>query len=75
MYGCFLVLQANYGQCDADKVEKVKTLYREMDLPRVYAEYEESSYRDLLSLINISSGSLPPGVFTAFAQKIYKRKS
>lgn len=68
------VLQENYGQNKEEKVERVKALYREMDLPQVYANYEESSYQELMSLINSSSGSLPPAVFTAFAQKIYKRQ-
>ncbi|KAK7098332.1 farnesyl pyrophosphate synthase-like isoform X2 [Littorina saxatilis] len=68
------VLQDNYGQHDAEKVERVKKLYKEMDISRVYADYEESSYQELMSLINSSCGTLPPAVFTAFAQKIYKRQ-
>ncbi|XP_076450051.1 farnesyl pyrophosphate synthase-like [Babylonia areolata] len=68
------VLQENYGQHEERRVERVKTLYRDMDLPQVFADYEESSFQQLMALINSSSGALPPAVFVNFAQKIYKRE-
>ncbi|KAL8592054.1 hypothetical protein ACOMHN_032524 [Nucella lapillus] len=68
------VLQENYGRHEEEKVERVKAVYREMDLSQAYADYEESSYQELMSRINDCCGSLPPAVFTAFLQKIYKRQ-
>ena len=52
---------------------KVKALFAELELQRMYEEYEESSYQDLMQLIEKLSGKLPKQIFTAFAQKIYKR--
>jgi farnesyl diphosphate synthase len=66
--------QDNYGRHDEKKEAAVKELYRELDLSKVYSDYEESSYQALLNLINTSSGSLPTSVFVNFAKKIYKRQ-
>jgi farnesyl diphosphate synthase len=62
----------NYGQWDDKKVAKVKELYRDLDLPAVFAMYEEESYatiqKELDALI-----VLPRAVFEILLQKIYKR--
>lgn len=68
------VLLENYGQHDKKKVERVKELYQELSLDQVYRDYEETSYQQLMSLINDTSGPLPSSVFVSFAQKIYKRQ-
>jgi len=57
-----------------EKIAKVKDLYKTMGLQEVYTEYEEQSYKDLSQLIEKLSGNLPKEMFTAFAQKIYKRQ-
>ncbi|ESO97346.1 hypothetical protein LOTGIDRAFT_214193 [Lottia gigantea] len=68
------VLQENYAQNDEEKIEKVKKLYRDLNLSQVYQDYEEKSYQELMNLIEKSSGNLPKQMFIAFAMKIYKRK-
>ncbi|XP_041365410.1 farnesyl pyrophosphate synthase-like [Gigantopelta aegis] len=68
------ILQENYGQWDGSKVAKVKSVYKEIDLETVYRNYEESSYHELMDLIDKCSGSLPKDVFIKFAKKIYKRQ-
>lgn len=67
------LLQENYGYNDADKVEIVKSLYRELKLPEYFQEYEEESYRQLMKQIDCCK-QLPKKLFISFAQKIYKRK-
>ncbi|KAK6191276.1 hypothetical protein SNE40_003007 [Patella caerulea] len=68
------ILENNYGRDDESKIKRVKELYRDLNLTHVYTEYEESSYKELKTLIEKCSGSLPKEVFMAFADKIYKRQ-
>jgi len=68
------ILEENYADDVPEKIAKVKDLYKTMGLQEVYTEYEEQSYKDLSQLIEKLSGNLPKEMFTAFAQKIYKRQ-
>jgi farnesyl diphosphate synthase len=66
------VLQDNYGQGNDNKVQKVKQLYRDLDLPSEFERYEETSYQliqgELDRLTNV-----PRAVFEVLLKKIYKR--
>lgn len=55
----------------------MKTLYRELGLEGVYREYEDSSYQQLMTLIDAESAAsgLPRKLFVEFANRIYKRKT
>lgn len=66
------VLQENYAQHNPEKVAKVKAVFDEIDLKKVYADYEERSYEELLTLIEKLSDNLPKEMFLAYAKKIYK---
>lgn len=68
------ILQKNYGQKEAEKVAQVTALYKELDLPAVFAQYEQDSYNRLVALIEQCASPLPPAIFLRLAQKIYKRK-
>ncbi|XP_062522312.1 farnesyl pyrophosphate synthase-like [Corticium candelabrum] len=68
------VLEKNYGRKDEACVSCVKQLYSDLCLQKVYHDYEESSYSDLMASINTECGSLPKGMFIEFADRIYKRK-
>jgi farnesyl diphosphate synthase len=65
-------LLKNYGQWDDKKVAKVKALYRDLDLPAVFAKYEEDSYATIQKELDALT-VLPRGVFEILLQKIYKR--
>ena len=67
-------MQANYGRHDASCVAKVKDVYRALQLPKVYSDYEQSSYESLLALIDECSGTMPREMFHAYARKICKRQ-
>ena len=67
------ILDENYGYHDAEKVKKIKALFRELKLPEYFQDYEEKSYKELLVQID-SCKHLPKKLFLDFAQKIYKRK-
>jgi len=66
------VFQDNYGQSDEAKVEKIKEVYRALDMPKIFSDYEEASYKKLSATIE-GQDKLPKGLFSAMLQKIYKR--
>lgn len=65
------VLRQNYGAWDEKKVETVKELYRTLDLPKVFADYEEDSYQRIQRALD--EIDLPRDVFEILLNKIYKR--
>ncbi|XP_026172301.1 farnesyl pyrophosphate synthase isoform X1 [Mastacembelus armatus] len=66
-------LEACYGRHDDASVEKVKSLYNTLQIPKLYHKYEEESYQRLQKLIASHAQNLPHSVFFNFARKIYKR--
>eukprot|EP00980_Cylindrotheca_fusiformis_P016928 scaffold5156_cov143-Cylindrotheca_fusiformis.AAC.8 len=66
------VLESNYGQWDDKKVEKVKSLYRELDLPKVFTDYEEASYASIQEDLQ-KVDCMPKECFDILLKKIYKR--
>ena len=72
------VLEENYGQKDSVKETRVKEVYEQVGLPKVYSEYEENAYRTLSAKIAgipdvPGTNTLKREVFTSFLNKIYKR--
>lgn len=74
VYLSFYDFQENYGCQDEIKVKKVKELYKDLKLSELYCEYEEESYREILTMIEHYDGDLPKQVFVSFVNKIYKRQ-
>ncbi|XP_056408708.1 farnesyl pyrophosphate synthase [Hyla sarda] len=68
------ILQENYGQDEAEKVQHVKQLYEDLGLPAVYAQYEEESFQRLQNLISQHAQGLSTEIFLGLAHKIYKRQ-
>jgi len=66
------LLESNYGQWNDKKVAKVKDLYKELDLPKVFAEYEEESYQAIQAELDKVT-LMPRDVFELLLKKIYKR--
>lgn len=69
------VLEANYGRKNKVYEAKVKTVYNELQLEKVYQEYEEERVgiiREMIANVDESEG-LKKEVFEEFLRKIYKR--
>lgn len=69
------VLDECYGRKDKAMEAKVKALYEEMGLEKVYLDYEEDvvgKIRDRIAKVDESEG-LKKEVFESFLKKIYKR--
>lgn len=74
-------LDEHYGKCKVGSKEeqKIKDLYTELGLPKIYAEYEQASYDKIMSLKDSQAGAIlqeagvPWKVFETFLAKVYKR--
>jgi farnesyl diphosphate synthase len=74
------LFQASYGSKDASDVAKVKAVYDELNIPKMYKTYEENGYNDIVHQISHLSGgverrALNPEIFQSFLARIYKRDS
>jgi len=54
----------------------IKSLFTQLEIPKLYASYEEDSYNQLTNLIKGLDrlDQLPASIFQGFMEKIYKRK-
>lgn len=66
------LLAEHYGRDNPDDVAVVKKVYKELDLERVFKEYEDASFAKLSEMINLVH-SMPRAVFSDLLQRIYKR--
>ncbi|RKP13247.1 isoprenoid synthase domain-containing protein [Piptocephalis cylindrospora] len=66
-----LILKENYGKNDAACIKAVKSIYRELDLPGLFHEYEESSYERMKEMVLASDSSLLPHRFIS-VEGLYK---
>ena len=69
----YKTLEQNYGQWNDGKVSKIKALYKDLDLPKVFTEYEEASYLSIQKQVEQVADMVPKDVFDVLLQKIYKR--
>merc|ERR1712205_127509 len=66
------VLETHYGKDNPGDIAKIKALYNELQLEKLYLEFEEKTYASLqLKISQITR--VPPTVFTTLLSKIYKR--
>ena len=69
------VLDENYGRKDKEKEAKVKAVYEELDLKKVYEKFEDNrvaEIRAMIAKVDETEG-LKKKVFESFLGKIYKR--
>ncbi|KAI1117368.1 farnesyl pyrophosphate synthetase [Nemania sp. NC0429] len=69
------ILEDHYGRKDSAHEAEVKKLYNDLNLEKIYQDYEEKSANELLTKVNQldESEGLKKGVFEVFLSKIYKR--
>ena len=66
------IIEENYGKDDAECEKRIKKLYVELELEKLYLEYEEKSYKELTDIMEGQS-VLPKELFSSMLAKIYKR--
>ncbi|XP_011061596.1 PREDICTED: farnesyl pyrophosphate synthase-like [Acromyrmex echinatior] len=69
------ILEECYGSPDPEKVRRVKQLFIDLDLPKIYSTYEEKTYNLLKEHIQQMSCGLPHSFFLNLLRKIYHRVS
>eukprot|EP00033_Pygsuia_biforma_P002203 GCRY01002441.1.p1 GENE.GCRY01002441.1~~GCRY01002441.1.p1 ORF type:complete len:290 (-),score=78.54 GCRY01002441.1:77-832(-) len=67
------IFYANYGSKESAQVQKIKDLYKSLQLFERFQEYENNSYTKLNEQM-AACKDIPMGVFTMLLSKIYKRK-
>ncbi|RZC33233.1 polyprenyl synt domain containing protein [Asbolus verrucosus] len=66
-------MEEHYGKPDPESVEKIRSLYEELNLTNAYAMYQEESFNMIHTQIQQMSRGLPPDVFLKLMRKLYKR--
>ncbi|KAF3056331.1 Farnesyl pyrophosphate synthase [Daldinia childiae] len=68
-------LEEHYGRKDKAHEAEIKKLYNEMNLDKLYQDYEEKAVGEIKQLISHldESEGLKKGIFEEFLRKIYKR--
>jgi farnesyl diphosphate synthase len=66
------MLDECYGKKDPENVENVKELYEKLNLSKVYHEYEDASYAELMGMMK-GIEDFPNEVFMYLIKKIYHR--
>jgi len=66
-------LEQNYGKWDEKKVKVVKGLYEELDISKLFSDYEEQSYVNIQATLDKVT-MMPKEVFSLLLKKIYKRQ-
>ncbi|XP_011161322.1 farnesyl pyrophosphate synthase [Solenopsis invicta] len=69
------ILEECYGVSDQEKIERVRQLFIDLDLPNTYFKYEEETYNLLNVHIQQISRGLPHSLFLNLLGKIYQRIS
>ncbi|XP_046662287.1 farnesyl pyrophosphate synthase-like isoform X2 [Homalodisca vitripennis] len=67
------ILEECYGSHDPEKVDAVRNVYNQINLPHIFTTYEEDSYNLIQTHIQQMSGGLNLNLFFKLLDKIYKR--
>ncbi|KAG6451965.1 hypothetical protein O3G_MSEX007407 [Manduca sexta] len=63
----------NYGAKEPEKVERIKQLYQQLQIPEVYRKEENDIYNSILEEIHALPSEIPPAIFYKVLDVIYKR--
>ncbi|UYV63059.1 FDPS [Cordylochernes scorpioides] len=67
------IINQYYGINNPDAVNKIKDVYKELDLPKHFLRYEEDTYSEITKLIQENT-LLPSEIYNFYLRKIYKRQ-
>ncbi|KAK9498022.1 hypothetical protein O3M35_003908 [Rhynocoris fuscipes] len=63
-----------YGSQDENKIQAIKDLYIKLDLPALYAAFEEETYNLIFTQIQQISQGLPHELFLSMLNRLHKRQ-
>ncbi|KAJ1965143.1 Farnesyl pyrophosphate synthetase, partial [Dispira parvispora] len=68
------MLTRHYGKRTPEDVAAVKAVYQDLQIDRLFHEYETESYKHINQMIQESdNGLVPHQIFRDFMAKVYKR--
>ncbi|KAK9892209.1 hypothetical protein WA026_019013 [Henosepilachna vigintioctopunctata] len=67
------LLEENYGKNDPQSVKKIKDLYLDLEIPKLFTNYEKQSYKRIESSVDTLPEELPRELFAKISSTIYKR--
>lgn len=67
------IIHDNYGKDDPISIEKIKTVYTQLNLEEKFKAYEEESYKSICHLIESKVQNVPKNIYYGLLNKIYKR--
>jgi len=68
------VLAQHYGSHQEEDISIIKNLYNKLNIQQQFKLYEQEFYMSVIEKINSVNDDFPKEVFTAFLEKVYKRK-
>lgn len=68
-------LKENYGRQDPECVKRVTEIYRSLQIPAIYADYEQQTHMQLTNAFKQPTFKLPASVFEYYLNQIYKRNA
>lgn len=68
------VLKANYGKDEDINTERIKTLYKELQVEGVFHQTQDTMFTTIMADIDGCTSYLPPSLFVPILNKIYKRE-
>ena len=67
------VLAVNYGRDEPKKIAKVKAVYEEIGMQKIFDQYENDSYSLIQEKLGKVESFMPRDIFELLLKKIYKR--
>jgi farnesyl diphosphate synthase len=68
-----VLLEAHYGRDNPKDVAVVKKIYEDINMKKIFKDYEDESYSQLVKMIR-GCIQLPQEMFLKLLAKIYKRE-
>lgn len=72
-----IILKSNYGKKDAQAEAVVKAIYDDLQMPRIFEQYEDEYYTEIMNLIdnwNEKQTGIPRSLFLSVFAPLYKRQ-
>ncbi|CAG8806167.1 6065_t:CDS:2, partial [Dentiscutata erythropus] len=70
----FKLLSEHYGKKNSEDVLIIKQIYKDLNIEKLYREYEEDSHTFLVGLISqLDENIIKKDIFLEYINKIYKR--
>jgi len=67
------IIEESYGRHDKENVDKIKQLYKTLNLEQVYEKQEQESYDRVVKMMADNEERIPSRIFLHILKRIHKR--